>query len=155
MTARRLGPGGFTLLEMLIVVSVMTILASVAIPKFSNMLQKAQEGSLKGNLGTMRSALMIYYSDNQGTNPSCAVGPNSTVLADVLIPKYLASIPAVKNGLHPPISGVYCDSLMIPGSIHDGQGWYYDGALPADSQAGGIWVACDHTDTIGNTWTSY
>jgi prepilin-type N-terminal cleavage/methylation domain-containing protein len=152
---RRLGSGGFTLLELIIVISILAILASVAIPKYADVLLKAQEGSLKGNLGTMRSALSLYYSDNMGTNPSCVLGPNSSVLANVLIPKYIPNIPTVNNGLHPPTNSVYCDAMMVPGDIHDGQGWYYDGVLPTDSQAGGIWIACDHTDTNGSAWTSY
>jgi len=145
---------GFTLLELLLAVSVFMILLAVAMPKFSDMLLRAKEGSLKGNLGTMRSALSLYYADNQGIYPNCAVGPNSTGLANALIPKYIPSIPTVDNGLHPPTPGVYCDAQMIPGDVHDGQGWYYDG-VSGDSQAGGIWVACDHTDTKGSSWTSY
>ena len=146
---------GFTILELLIVVSIIAILASIGMPKFANVLQAAQEGSLRGNLGTMRSALSIYYADNQGFYPSCVAGPGSTVFDNALVPKYIAAIPAVKNGLHPLTNSVYCDSIMVAGSVHDGQGWYYDGALPDDSQKGSIWVACDHTDTKGSTWTSY
>jgi general secretion pathway protein G len=151
----RSSPRGFTLLELLIVVSVIAILASIGMPKFAQVLQTAQAGSLKGNLGTMRSALSIYYADNQGIYPSCIAEPGSTVFSDALIPKYLSAIPAVKNGLHPPTDSVYCDSIMVGGSVHDSQGWYYDGALPEDSQKGTVWVACDHTDTKGSSWTSY
>jgi prepilin-type N-terminal cleavage/methylation domain-containing protein len=146
---------GFTLLELLIVVSIIAILASIAMPKFANVLQHAQEGSLKGNLGTMRSALSIYYADNNGIYPSCTPGPSSAVFANALVPKYISAIPVVKNSLHPATNSVYCDSTMLPGVVHDGQGWYFDGTLPTDSQNGSIWVACDHTDSKGTTWTVY
>ena len=143
-------------MELLIVVSVMSILASVAMPKYADMLQKAQEGTAKGNLGALRSSLSIYYGDNQGTNPTCLSGPNSTVFTDALVPKYISEIPIVKNGLHPATGNVYCDWTIQPGAVHDGQGWYYDGAVPAsDSQMGSVWVACDHTDTAGHFWTTY
>jgi prepilin-type N-terminal cleavage/methylation domain-containing protein len=145
---------GFTLMELLIVVAVLAIMAAIAMPKFAGMLQKAQEGALKGNLGTMRSALSIYYSD-QGQYPVCpAIGPASAVL-DSLVPAYIKDIPPVKSGLHPPVSTVYCDAEMVPGSIHDSQGWYYDGNLPEDAYHGGIWVACDHGDSVGREWTTY
>lgn len=142
-------------MELLIVVSVLAILASVALPRYANAIRRAQEGGLKGNLGALRSALSLYYGDNQGIFPACAVGANSTVFNTELAPKYIGSVPTVKSGLHPPVNTVYCDYSMVPGLIHDGQGWYYDGAAPADSYNGGVWVACDHTDTSGGFWTSY
>ncbi len=146
---------GFTLMELMIVVSILAIMASIALPKYADMLLKATEGTQKGNLGSLRSALQIYYADNTGIFPSCAVSPGSTVLTDALIPKYIPNIPMVKNGLHPTTNSVYCDYEIVAGAVHDGQGWYYDGALPTDSQNGGVFVACDHTDTIGSSWTNY
>jgi general secretion pathway protein G len=146
---------GFTLLELLIVVSIIGILAGIAMPKMAEVARKAQEGALKGNLGTMRSALNIYYADNEGIYPSCILGAGSAIFRDVMIPKYLAEIPAVKSGLHPATNSVYCDSALVAGSVHDSQGWYYDGVLPHDSLAGSIWVACDHPDSKGVPWTTY
>jgi general secretion pathway protein G len=143
------------LLELLIVVSIIGILAGIAMPKMAEVARKAQEGALRGNLGTMRAALNIYYADNEGIYPSCTLGPDSAIFRDVMIPKYLGDIPQVKSGLHPATNAVYCDAEMVPGSVHDSQGWYYDGVLPHDSQAGSIWVACDHTDSKGTTWTAY
>jgi type II secretory pathway pseudopilin PulG len=139
----------------MIVVAVIGILASVAMPKFASMLTKAQEGALKGNLGAIRSALTIYQADNQGQAPTCIVEPDSNVFAIALTPKYIEDVKVVKNTLHPPVNSVYCDYEMLAGAIHDGQGWYYDGALPADQSHGGVWVACDHTDTLGKDWTVY
>lgn len=151
---RRARRRGFTLVELMIVVSIMSILASIALPKFADMLLKSQEGSTKGNLGAMRSALAIYYADNQGAYPSCAFGANSTVLSTYLAPKYLSSIQSVRTGLHPPTNAVYCDTVLVAGSVHDSQGWYYDGD-PTDSLFGNLYVACDHQDTMGRDWTTY
>lgn len=145
---------GFTLLELMIVVSVMAILASIAVPKFADMLLKAQEGGTRGNLGSLRSALSIYYADNQGVYPSCAFGPDSTVLDDNLVPRYIDRIQRIQTGLHPPTKSVYCDSVLTAGSVHDGQGWYYNGDT-ADPAFGTVNVACDHTDTKGSDWTTY
>ncbi|HXC63812.1 MAG TPA: prepilin-type N-terminal cleavage/methylation domain-containing protein, partial [bacterium] len=60
---------GFTLVELMIVVSIIGILAAVAIPKFGNMLEKSREGATKGNLGAIRSAVSNYYADQQGWYP--------------------------------------------------------------------------------------
>jgi hypothetical protein len=45
--------------------------------------------------------------------------------------------------------------VLVPGSVHDSQGWYYDGATPPDNDFGTIWIACDHTDSKGSFWTAY
>ena len=106
-----------------------------------------------GNLASIRSALSVYYADNNGAYPACAVAPVSAVL-NSMVPKYLTGVQIVQTGLHAPTSNVYCDSALLPGVHHDGQGWYYDGDA-ADSRFGYVYVACDHTDTKGNIWTSY
>jgi general secretion pathway protein G len=148
---------GFTLIELMMVVSIIAILASIAMPKFADMLIKAQEGSLKGNIGSMRSALSIYYSDNQGLYPNCTAGYPSAVFAGTLAPAYIPAIPAVNNTLHVPTNNVFCDSdaNILGGAPHDSDGWYYDGTNSPDQLNGSIWVACNHTDTVGTTWTSY
>lgn len=59
----------FTLIELMIVVAIIGILASIAIPKFADLIRKLQEATTKGNLGVLRSALSIYYVDNEGFYP--------------------------------------------------------------------------------------
>jgi prepilin-type N-terminal cleavage/methylation domain-containing protein len=70
---------GFTLIELMITVSIIGILASIAIPKFSDMVRKSREGTLKGQLGAIRSALAIYYADTEGNYPTgnCPPPPGS------------------------------------------------------------------------------
>ena len=148
-------PAGFTLVELMMVVSVLAVMASMAAPKFANTIQKAMEGTLKGNLGALRGALSIYYADNEGIHPSCVVEADSPVFQAALYPDYISPLPTVKSGLHPPTGKVYCDGAIVPGAVHDAQGWYYDGAVPPDADHGGVWVACDHTDSMGREWTTF
>ena len=61
---------GFTLIELMIVVAIIGILAAIAIPQFANLVAKSQEGRCKANLGTIRSALSIYYGDLEGNYPT-------------------------------------------------------------------------------------
>lgn len=138
----------------MMVVSIIGILASIAMPKFADLLRKAQEGSAKGNLGTVRSGLNILYADTNGAYPACAPGTASTVFSVNLVPRYLTNLQPVKTGLHVPTNNVYCDSALTAGSVHDGQGWYYNGDA-TDSAFGSVYIACDHTDSKGSFWTSY
>ena len=55
---------GFTLIELMIVVAIIAILASVAAPKFGSQLQKAQDAKGIQVVGTWRSGLSIFYTDN-------------------------------------------------------------------------------------------
>ena len=55
---------GFTLIELMIIVAIIAILASVAAPKFGSQLQKAQDAQGIQVVGTWRSGLNILYTDN-------------------------------------------------------------------------------------------
>jgi len=81
---------GFTLIELMIVVAIIGILAAIAIPQFAQLISKSQEGATKGNLGTIRSALSIYYGDTEGRYPEEGSGLASLTTGA----KYLASLPA-------------------------------------------------------------
>ncbi|MEE8417779.1 MAG: prepilin-type N-terminal cleavage/methylation domain-containing protein [candidate division Zixibacteria bacterium] len=54
---------GFTLIELVIIIVVLGILASVAIPKYKNIVAEANEASCKGALGSLRSGVSIYYAN--------------------------------------------------------------------------------------------
>src|SRR5690242_1961052 len=60
---------GFTLIELMIVVAIIGILAAIAIPKFADLVTKSKESAVKGSLGSVRSAVSIYYSDTEGIFP--------------------------------------------------------------------------------------
>ncbi|GJL51008.1 type IV pilin protein [Candidatus Nitrospira salsa] len=60
--------GGFTLLELLIVVAIAAILITLAVPSFQTSSTKAKEAALKQNLFTMRSLIDQFYAD-RGSYP--------------------------------------------------------------------------------------
>lgn len=63
---------GFTLVELLIVIVIIGILASIVIARFTGATKDAKETSLKGNLSGLRSQVEIYRarssSDSYPTN---------------------------------------------------------------------------------------
>lgn len=59
----RSGQAGFTLLELIIVVAIIGILASIAMPALKDMPRRAQEAVLKTNLKTLRDVIDQHYGD--------------------------------------------------------------------------------------------
>src|SRR4026209_2630311 len=70
-TARntRTGNAGFTLVELLIVISLISILAAMGLVQYRNSVTSAREATLKTNLFRMRDAIDQYYAD-KGKYPS-------------------------------------------------------------------------------------
>lgn len=162
---------GFTLIELMITVAIVGILAAIAVPKFSNLVNKSKEATTLGNLGILRSALTIYYTDTEGFFPSfpppySQPAGYGTLLEDVLVPKYLAVIPQAKPSQHRPSSRVLL-VWNLSGTEEDettdtGDGWKYDANPFEDIKPvgykgkwGSLQVLCSHRDSKGNLWTSY
>jgi prepilin-type N-terminal cleavage/methylation domain-containing protein len=78
---------GFTLIELVIVIVILGILASVAIPKYEDMREQARTATLKGQLGSIRSALAIQYARTALTSTPTFPVLNGSVFADGNVPK--------------------------------------------------------------------
>lgn len=58
---------GFTLIELLIVVVIIGILAAIAIPKFGETRNRANEAAVKSDLRNLLTAQETYFGDNGTT----------------------------------------------------------------------------------------
>ena len=68
---------GFTLVELLIVISVLGILGALVLPMYSNASQKTRASALKSDLHKVRSQIEIYKSQHEDLLPAFS-GESST-----------------------------------------------------------------------------
>ena len=61
--SRRLRRDGFTIIELLIVMTLVIILASIGMTQYRNSVTRAKEAALKENLFRMRDAMDQFYAD--------------------------------------------------------------------------------------------
>lgn len=54
---------GFTIVELLVVMTILVILASVGMTQYRNSVRRAEEATLKENLFRMRDAIDQFYAD--------------------------------------------------------------------------------------------
>ena len=75
---------GFTLIEILIVMVIITILSGISVAMYSNGLKRANEAVLKEDLHDMREAIDAYHADKNKWPPT---------LDALVTEKYLREIP--------------------------------------------------------------
>lgn len=126
--------------------------------KFKALTVKSGEGATKGNLGSLRSSLAIYYGDAEGHYPA--------TLDALVEPRYLKEIPKTKIADHKetdlwtPYGAEVCTGSSQFGGeidatkIKDTGGWGYV-ADPKASCWGMVFVDCTHRDTKGKRWPEY
>lgn len=76
---------GFTLVELMVVLTVIALLLSVVVPDYVGRVRKAEEAVLKENLVVMRDALDKHYAD---------AGKYPLSLHELVTKRYLRAIPA-------------------------------------------------------------
>jgi general secretion pathway protein G len=54
---------GFTLIELMVVLSIVALLLTLAVPRYFGSIDKSKEAVLRENLNQMRDAISRYYAD--------------------------------------------------------------------------------------------
>jgi len=70
--------GGFSLVELLVVISIMAVLAAITLPNFMGARERARDAQRESDMNAIKNSLRMYYNDNQayptGTGGTLGVG---------------------------------------------------------------------------------
>ncbi|MBP6883703.1 MAG: type II secretion system protein [Candidatus Pacebacteria bacterium] len=90
---------GFTLIEILVVIGIIAILATIVIIAInpSRQFKQARDTQRTSNVNAILNAIGQYVADNKGDLPSVPSGEVNQALCDDLVPMYLPSLPTDPN----------------------------------------------------------
>jgi general secretion pathway protein G len=83
-TVRRLVQRGFTLIELIVVMTIISLLLTLAAPRYFRSIERSKETVLKANLTSTRDALDKFHSDT---------GKYPEQLEDLVTKHYLRTLP--------------------------------------------------------------
>jgi len=141
----------FTLVEILIVVSILGILVAVIIPEFRGHAQKAKESAAKETLQMLRTAIERYAIDHNGVPPGYQendpTGPSSFfILQNQLITlyKYFSGFP--KNPFNNDSRTlIILNNQELPAAATGENGWIYQ---PLNKDIRLDWPGTDSTGAL-------
>ncbi|MEF3244629.1 MAG: prepilin-type N-terminal cleavage/methylation domain-containing protein [Caldisericaceae bacterium] len=114
---------GFTLVELAIVIAILGILALYAIPKYQGMVEEARSAEARAQLGSVRSALGIYYAKNHGTFPAALDG---TLFAEGSVPQVEITVSGSPSRSNAVATGD-ADGVVEPATeVTNAGGYVYD-----------------------------
>lgn len=116
----RRGRRGFTLIELMVVLTVVGLLLSIAVPRYFNSVQRSKENVLRANLAATRDAIDKFAGDN-GRYPDSIV--------QLVEGRYLRAVPV------DPITDSSATWTLIPSQRSDRPGAAFDVRSGAQGQA--------------------
>ena len=75
---------GFTLVELLVVLAILALLLTLAVPRYFSSVERAKEAALKQDLNTLRESIDKFYADT---------GQFPRTLDDLVEKKYIRKLP--------------------------------------------------------------
>ena len=136
---------GFTLIELVIIIVILGILATQAIPTYLSMVDDAKRASAKANLGSLRSSVSIFYAykatpmgGESATWPTITQLTDQNTVLNGQMPDNGYDTTAVKND----VVAAVTNHLVVGG----GAGWAYI------ATSGLIWLNTSTNGISENLW---
>jgi len=131
---------GFTIIELLVVVSVIAILSGISLSVLNSkgVRAKARDSQRIGDLKQIQTALELYFTDNRSYPPESGSWVNVSSLTGELVPGYINALP-----VDPKDTG---DINPCSGSVEDYAYTYY----PVSSGAGYVLATMLEVETSSN-----
>jgi prepilin-type N-terminal cleavage/methylation domain-containing protein/prepilin-type processing-associated H-X9-DG protein len=129
--SRRRGRGGFTLVELLVVIGIIAVLVGILMPTLSSAREQARTTQCLSNLRQLSMALQMYMGQNRRVVPACYHGTNSDGWAQTLIIDKFLDNPVVQSITDGPMQrgALFCPSGSMelfndvsPTSVTDARG---------------------------------
>jgi len=90
---------GFTMVEVIIVVAIIAVLASIIMPKFTGARNKAKLTACKANIRQIATAMELYAAANNGKYTPCATSSLTYYTGCYyLVPEYMKTAPLCSTG---------------------------------------------------------
>lgn len=163
---------GFTLIEILIVVTILAIVATIVIPQFSNASMTARENMLKDELRYLRTQIIVYKAQHHDVAPGYPGGNMAQSPTETDFVNQMTSHTDEKGAVSASASDVYkfgpylskmpenpmnkLSAVLIVGDADawptaDGKtyGWFYR------PMTGDIMANSEGADSTGTLFTSY
>ncbi len=123
---------GFTLVEMMVVISILLILLSVALPIYSHSVTRQREETLRQNLETLNKVIVQYTLDKKKAPKS---------LGDLVQAGYLKEIPEDITGRNDTWETEEGDTIMAPEQTETGISGVHSGSnqVASDGTAYSSW----------------
>lgn len=134
--------GGFTLVEMLIVVAIIAILIAISIPMISSNLERAREATDAANLRSAQSLAVAYYLTESSDPDSTETFASNTTTAAEANANYVYEIDATSHQ----------GAIKKKGTTTTGPNYEY--GLANSHQKKYVWLVIRQDGTVDADWAA-